>query len=126
MAFWAYAVSGPAAPEPWWLEPIRTTRLLLALLGDSWGRHWTPLMPATYLKHDQQCMLVKVITIRIREDDLRILKEHGVQPAVLCRERLHEEAVRLRLSSARRFLESVSVTPERPGVDQLREDRDAH
>lgn len=69
---------------------------------------------------------MKVISIRILEEDLQVLREHGVQPAKLCRQRLHEEAVRLRLSSARRFLESVSVKPEKSSVEQLREDRRGH
>lgn len=71
-------------------------------------------------------MLVKVISVRIPEEDLRILRAHGIKPSQLCRERLHDEAVRLRLTSARRYLESVSVRPDKPAVDQLREDRDAH
>ncbi len=69
---------------------------------------------------------MKVISIRIPEEDLQVLREHGVRPATLCRQRLHEEAVRLRLGAARRFLESVSVKPEKSSVEQLREDRRDH
>lgn len=69
---------------------------------------------------------MQVISVRVPAADLETLKEHGVKPALLCRERLHDEAVRLRLASARRFLESVAVKPDKPLVDQLREDRRGH
>lgn len=69
---------------------------------------------------------MEVISVRVPAEDLRVLREHGVQPATLCRERLHEEAVRVRLASARRFLGSVAVRPTRSAVDQLREERRGH